>query len=319
MSISDTAARRQHHYSIFGLELVSDLALPELRPVAPSGQDADIVITIGAVADEERAPGLHKIAGGTLLNVEKIARFAVSRGARIFVEPHPGAPLANIRLFLLGSAMGMLIHQRGLLPLHGNAIEIDGKAVAFVGPSGAGKSTLAAWFHDRGCRILSDDVCVVRFDAAGNPLLHAGIPRLRLWREAIEASGRNVATFARSYAGDETYDKYDVPIDASHTISGSLPLAAVYSLNRGSDFKVEHLGAVGGAEAIFANTYRGEYLDLVGTSLSHWEACIRLIKRVPVFALSRPWSLESMGEHVTAMIQHACAEAGRSSNLDASV
>ena len=116
MSISDTAAGRQHHYSIFGLELVSDLALPELRPVAPSGQNADIVITIGAVADEERAPGLHKIAGGTLLNVEKIARFAVSRGARIFVEPHPGAPLANIRLFLLGSAMGMLIHQRGLLP-----------------------------------------------------------------------------------------------------------------------------------------------------------------------------------------------------------
>ena len=38
--------------------------------------------------------------------------------------------------------MGALLMQRKILPLHGSAIAIDGKAYAFVGDSGAGKSTL---------------------------------------------------------------------------------------------------------------------------------------------------------------------------------
>ena len=77
-------------------------------------------------------------------------------------------PDANIRLYLLGSAMGVLLHQRGLLPLHANAVEIDGKAFAFMGASGSGKSTLAAWFHDHGYRIIADDVCAVRFETEGD-------------------------------------------------------------------------------------------------------------------------------------------------------
>ena len=84
--------------------------------------------------------------------------------AEIVAEPRQGVPDSNVRLFLLGSAMGALLHQRGLLPLHTNAVEVGGRAFAFMGKSGAGKSTLAAWFHDRGFRIVADDVCVVGFD-----------------------------------------------------------------------------------------------------------------------------------------------------------
>ena len=42
----------------------------------------------------------------------------------------PGASSRNVRVFLLGSAFGALLHQRGLLPLHANAVEVDGRAVA---------------------------------------------------------------------------------------------------------------------------------------------------------------------------------------------
>ena len=68
--------------------------------------------------------------------------------------------------------MGAALHQRGILPLHANAVEIDHRAVAFMGASGAGKSTLAAWFHDQGYPILADDVCVIRADdgAARSPI-----------------------------------------------------------------------------------------------------------------------------------------------------
>ena len=308
--MSGTGAR--HHYSIFGLELASDLVLPELRPVEPSPGAPDILIEVGEIADPGRAPGLSKTADGALLVVDEVARYAVRGGSHILVEPRPGTPPANVRLFLLGSAMGLLIHQRGLLPLHGNAIEIDGRAFAFVGHSGAGKSTLAAWFHDHGYRILSDDVCVVRFDVAGNPVLSAGIPRLRLWREAIEASGRVSGAYDRSYAGDESYDKYDVPVAAAATADGALPLAAVYSLRRGDGFNVNRLGPVDSAEVLFANTYRGAYLDQTATNALHWQACVNVVRRVPVFDFVRAWTLDSLGEQAGQVAAHARALVARS-------
>ena len=300
-----------HHYSIFGLTLASELALPELRPSAARAGAPDIEIGVGDIANNEHAPGLHRTADGALLNIDKVGRYAVRGGTHIMVEPCPDTPLANVRLFLLGSAMGMLIHQRGLLPLHGNAIEIGGKAVAFVGHSGAGKSTLAAWFHDHGYRILSDDVSVVRFDESGMPMLSAGIPRLRLWREAIEASGRVADAYERSYAGDESYDKYDVPVGAAATVDGALPLALVYSLRKGDQFGIERLGPVDSAEVLFANTYRGAYLDHTETNQLHWQACLKLIERLPIFNLYRPWSLDSLGEHAGTIARHARIAVGQ--------
>ena len=67
----------------------------------------------------------------------------------------------KIRLYILGTCMGALLMQRKILPLHGSAIAIDGKAYAFVGDSGAGKSTLASAFLSKGYKLLSDDVIAV--------------------------------------------------------------------------------------------------------------------------------------------------------------
>ena len=56
---------------------------------------------------------------------------------------------------------GALLMQRKILPLHGSAVAIDGKAYAIVGDSGAGKSTLASAFLNKGYQLLSDDVIAV--------------------------------------------------------------------------------------------------------------------------------------------------------------
>src|SRR5258708_9269606 len=95
--------------------------------------------------------------------------------------------------------MGAIFHQRGLLPLHANAIEVGGQAVAFVGPSGAGKSTLAAYFRDRGYRVLCDDVCVVSFGSDGEPLAWPGIPRIKLSGRALAALVRRVCDLERVF------------------------------------------------------------------------------------------------------------------------
>jgi hypothetical protein len=287
-------------YGVFGLRLQSEIALPELF-AAPDAGEADVVIRFG------RVEGEHALTPEAIrLVIPKVASYLITGGREIVIDPVPGCSERNIRLFLLGSALGGILHQRGLLPLHANAIEIDGRAVAFMGHSGAGKSTMAAWFLDRGSRVLADDVCVVTMDESGRPFAHRGIPRLRLWREAIEVSGRAVEDYELSF---DDMDKYNVPTPRPDD-AGPLPLDHVYLLRKaeGGASGIRRLEGVEAVDALVANTYRGGYVGRIGATRQHLTACLELVRKVPVFAATRIWGFAGFDEQAAALEAHARAQ-----------
>jgi hypothetical protein len=291
-------------YSLFGLTIASDIALP----LPPAAADAAVDVTISQApvdVEGEHGWGYAQVAGGTLLSVETVGRFLISGGQRIVVAPGAGASERNIRLFLLGSAFGALLHQRGLMPLHANAVVVDGRAFAFCGHSGAGKSTMAAWFHDRGHPILADDVCVIGFAADGAALAYPGVPRLRLWRQALEESGRFVDDYERSF---DALDKYDVPISGEERTEPA-PLAAVYLLGRagpGAEAGViQRLTGVEAVETLVSNTYRGAYLTSIGGTGPHLAACVRIAKTVPIFRAERRWGFDAFDAEAGRLHDHA--------------
>lgn len=294
-----------HEYRLFGLHLRSEIELPEL-PEAGSGSAPDVTIREGHIAEvapgEERA--IVPVEDGVVLVIADVARFEVRSGSEIVIDRVKGVPDRNVRLFLLGSAMGAIMHQRGVLPLHANAIEIGGAAVAYTGPSGEGKSTLAAQFHDRGHRVIADDVSAISFDGSGAAVVASGLPRLRLWREVLEATGRDPAEFQRSYAGAANVEKFDVPVLAASG-KGQWPLKAVYLLDRGEEFAFQRLHGVEAAEVIIANTYRGHFLALMGDPRIHWTACIKLVQHVPVFRVRRTRATADIAAEFEQMLAHA--------------
>ncbi len=291
-------------YSVFGLRVWSELALPELLE-ANGSSVPQVAVRIGKVpAAPAVGGGPHPIEGGLLLVIEGVGRYFIKDGSEITAEPQPGVPEAKVRLFLLGSAMGVLLHQRGLLPLHANAVEIRDQAFAFMGASGAGKSTLAAWFHDRGFRVVADDVCVVDFAAGGRPQVRPGISRLRLWREALDATGRDVGAYQRSFFGDHAPDKYDVPLTRPCPTDSPIPLAALYLLERGETLDTEPLTGVAAAEAVFANTYRGMFVPVTERSYDHWSACVTLVRNTPIYRVRRRWGLDDMDEQYSRLLEH---------------
>ncbi|HEX8263130.1 MAG TPA: hypothetical protein VF547_09685 [Allosphingosinicella sp.] len=304
--LAPEGARRASTYRLFGLDLRSEIDLAGLAPTVDSGSP-DVEIAFGAVPASDHN-GYRPTEDGTLLAVAKVGRYLIREGRQILIDPAPDASERNVRLFLLGSAIGALLHQRGLLPLHANAIDLGGRAVAFSGHSGAGKSTIAAWFHDRGHRILADDVCVIGFDAAGRALAYPGIPRLRLWREALEASGRDADAYSRSF--DDT-DKYDVPT-ANEGGLDPIPLAAIYLLRKAEEeageAEIERLTGVDAVETLVSNTYRGGYLSMIGRTSQHLAACIRVARAVPVFRAQRLWGFERFDEQAGRLRDHASAQ-----------
>jgi hypothetical protein len=291
-------------YALFGLTIASDIPLP-LPPAAPDSA-IDVTIVEGPVEVEgEHGWGYAEVSGGTLLSVETVGRFLICGGRRIVVAPGTGASDRNIRLFLLGSAFGALLHQRGLMPLHANAVVVEGRAFAFCGHSGAGKSTMAAWFHDRGHPILADDVCVIGFGPDGAPLAYPGVPRLRLWRQALEESGRFVDDYERSF---DALDKYDVPI-AGEDRTEPVPLAAVYLLAKAEEDAeagaIHRLTGIDAVETLVSNTYRGAYLASIGGTGPHLAACVRIAKSVPIFRAARRWGFDAFDAEAGRLHDHA--------------
>ena len=207
-------------------------------------------------------------------------------------------------MFLLGFPFGALLHQRGIVPLHANAIEVAGRAFAFSGHSGAGKSTIAAWFHDRGYRILADDVCAITPAADGPPLAFPGIPRLRLWREALEAGGRAAEDFERSF---DDMDKYDVPTRADLPPSG-LPLSRIYMLAKSAPEEagpsVRRLRGTEAVDAIVSNTYRGTLLEGIGRTGDHLAQCVRIARVLEVYEIRRAWGFDRFDEQARFLERH---------------
>lgn len=289
---------RAQRYELFGLVIESDMALPELAAFGdgPDGRPVDLTIRLGEPADQA--------SGAYILDIAGVARFTISGGSAISIEPVAGTGDREIRLFLLGSAMGAALHQRGILPLHANAVAIDRRAIAFMGRSGSGKSTLAAWFHDQGYPILADDVCVVRAER-DSTIAYPGLPRLRLWRDALEASGRAADDHSLSFHPDnDPRQKYDVPIPPQAVAGAPLPLAALFLLEEGPELRIERLAGSRAVEAVSANTYRGRLIGEVGDSNAHLAACVTIAQRTPVFRLERPFDRAGFDAQSAAVLDY---------------
>jgi hypothetical protein len=291
------------NYQLFGLRIHSEIPLPELFH-AETGGAPDVTIRRGRLNGGPETRRVQADGEALLLTIPNVARYRVEAGAEIIVDAGKDVPERNVRLFLLGSAFGALLHQRGLLPLHANAVEIDGRAVAFMGASGAGKSTLAAWFHDRGFPILADDVCVLRFESNGEPVTQPGLPRLRLWEEVLKATGREASHFPRSYSGDESFNKYDVSARAN-AAREPRALVAAFLLERGESFGVEPLNGVSAVQAVFDNTYRGRFLDHTRGHGEHWAKAVQLVRTVPIYRVTRAWDLDRLGEQCELILDFA--------------
>ena len=172
-------------YKAFGLRIGSEIEMPELAHINEQDESVDIVIIkddLTSLWDREGKQGKFVVKDHLVIfQVLNTATFSIQEGEKIIVSPIEGSEENKIRLYLLGTCMSIVLMQRKILPLHGSAIAIDGKAYAFVGDSGAGKSTLASAFLAKGYQLLSDDVIAVSLSNENIPFVKPSYPQQKLW------------------------------------------------------------------------------------------------------------------------------------------
>ncbi|WP_066067787.1 aldolase [Neobacillus soli] len=279
-------------YKGFGLNLLSEIPLPELTPINEQVDTVDIVVQIGDLSkqwSEVDSIAQKKFVvkeNMVIFEVPNTAIFSIQEGNKITVSPMLGAEEDKIRLYILGTCMGALLIQRKTLPLHGSAVAINGKAYAFVGDSGAGKSTLSAALIKEGYQLLSDDVIPVFLSEDSNPIVIPSYPHQKLWEESLNEFGISTKGY-RPLFDRET--KFAIPVH-SDFLGESLPLAGVYELikTQCNSVEISKIKGLRRFQSLYMHTYRNFLIPRLGMMEWHFKESAKILKQVEMYRLQRP-------------------------------
>ena len=278
-------------YTAHGLQIDSEVVLPGLLP--GSSQDPDVRIRYGSVPKALPNPvtqssWFQALPDTMLLNIKDVARFLVMQGKEITIEPYANCQEDVLLLYLMGSAFGAVLIQRGLLAMHASAIKTAHGAVLFVGKAGHGKSTLMAAMVQRGYQMMTDDVTAISLDSPPRPVAYSSFPRLRLCADAASRLNHSLETLNRVRAWDS--DKYVVPITNFHP--NPVPVHAIYDLrvHLAPTIIIEPVNTKERFAIVAKNTYRYTFLDGLGQREKHFRATTQLAKAAEIFSVTRPSS-----------------------------
>jgi len=233
--------------------------------------------------DTALQPGLSCTSDSKyIFGVPGIARYDITPES-VTVHAVDQADTQAVQLFLWGSAVGTVLHLRGILPLHGSTVRLpDGTAAVFCGHSGAGKSTTVTALGQRGLACVADDVSAIQFDAQGQAWVYPGLPRTKLWGHAL-----SLLALAPGQQIREGMDKYyfDMPVCPE-----PLRLTRLYELNVNQEAEVsaQPIGGMGRITTLLTHTYRPLFVTTLGLQAAHMARVARLAPQLTMKRISRP-------------------------------
>jgi len=289
-------------YSVYGLVTASEIELPELAPGNGAPEVRILLEDTPQVAAGDGRASFRGTPRDVRLEYPHAGTLTIRDGREISISPRAGVDPSAVRVLVLGPALAVLLHQRGVLALHASSVRLPGGVVAFLGGSGWGKSTMAAALQRRGNDLVADDVTAVAPGPDGVEVLPA-FPQLKLWPEAARALGIDPDELPLVIPDEEkrarrlTGERWTAP----------LPLAALFVLAVGEEVRVEPLTPREGLLELVRHSFCAPKLAELGAE-RHFLQCGETVRRVPVRRLLRPRRLECL-DAVADLVERELAHA----------
>jgi hypothetical protein len=308
------STRVPYAYILCGWHTHSDVPLSNVPTSVRGGESVNILIRIApgnspmakSLDRSERAFFEHSTER-SLIGIEDVADFEVSRGQQISVWPVAGAAKKDIELFLFGPVWATLCHQRGILPLHASAIVTKRGITAFAGASGAGKSTIAALMGSLGYALVTDDILPVSFRQNSVPGAWPYLRRLKLQGDSITE-----LDLTRSEVVSETLDKEKYFVRPNCIANDNWSrLERVYLLENDPTASRIAIDQITGAEAVRTlvdHTYHFNFILDTGRFREHLALCTQLASKIDLYRLRRPGGFgagNELGAFICAHLKNA--------------
>ncbi|MFI5280420.1 MAG: hypothetical protein ACHQU1_07985 [Gemmatimonadales bacterium] len=304
--------KRAGPYGLYGLSLHSALPLP--CAAAGRGRAGPVHLVDGEPTRFARArpdapapgPGdwfqyRRLDDGSAYLRWKGMFEFLVSAdGRRIEYRSLPRASHEALTAYLLGQVLSFSLLASGDEPLHGTAVVVHGRAIAFLGDCGFGKSTLGAAFLRAGYPILTDDLLALKPAGAGYTA-HPGIPRIKLFPSVARRVLRRTAGVPLNHGTS----KQILPLEADQAFARPVRLAALYVLAHptASAYRiaVTPVSRSDAALELVRNTFN-TVVDDRDRLTRQFRFVSRLALRVPVKRLTYPRRLAALAAVVDAVL-----------------
>lgn len=258
------------------------------------------------LAEEQAKGNWHRLEPReSQLVWEGVGSLLIQDGLRIQYQEASEATPGSVSQAVLGPAMGLLLQQRGLVPLHASALAIDGLAIGIAGDSGMGKSTTAQALHARHHALVTDDIAALSCDD-GQVTVRPGHAALRLWPDSLLRVDVNPAAHERLHA-DTQKRRLDLSDDVA---TEPLRLAAVVVLCDGDEERLERLSAPRAAFELLRHYYYPELTGAVFGPSVLLQQCGEIAERLEVYRLHRRKTTEAI-DGMVALIEQ-CRSSVRS-------
>lgn len=287
-------------YRIYGLSVQSDLSLslPE-SPITDRSVDLEIFfakIDIPSDIIFEQSIGDIKImktlnCSYIIWNNTKLCK--IVQGKEIVIDNLTRLDKNFLRSLILGPLFAIVLHQRGRLVLHANAVNINDNAVLLLGSRGKGKSTTSLALHKSGYKIMSDDIVSIKFNYSDVPIVFPSFPCMKLSSEVVANMLIDYTSMPKVYLNPSkrVYDFSESFFDIS------FPLKAIYLIEEGNETNVEKINHKEELISMIKSTYSLGLFDKKELA-ENLKQCSKILNKVPFSILRIRRSFEDINEVV---------------------
>ena len=291
-----------YYYKVYGLNVESEILVPELSILSKEEQsDIHIKISYGIMPEDIKV----SINNGQRSKYERnrmwfyinnVATFYIYDGKNIVIEPCEITDPQLVKVYILGSVLGMVMLQRNIVAIHGGSIVIDNKGYIFTGDKGAGKSTLTTALRKKGYGFVSDDVGAIKTGEINK--IHPGFGYQKLCEDALVNLGYDPAKY-EPFRGDFNI-KYIVPA-LEDFVSTAVPFEGMFELEVGDVdcVQVEEIKGNDKLKGMIKNIFRIEILRCSGgMSGEYFKKCIDIAKDLKYYKITRPKGQFTVDEQI---------------------
>ena len=217
-------SKMSFNYTIYGLNVESDLEIPEAYKQTDRCQN-DVCVVIGDIPQDIQkiitdgnieGNFMYKGSDFFIFRVADVADYLVYP-SKIYIRLFDNANENDVKVFLLGTGFGLCMILWNNIAIHGGAVCRNNTGIIVTGESGCGKSTITNNLLMNGWKFIADDVCSITIKENGAHI-NMAYPQLKLCRDAAINMGYDLESLIYI---DEDRDKFAVRLKEGYLPEGA--------------------------------------------------------------------------------------------------